>query len=372
MEQIIKEALKTGTISEEELVNIFATNSAKQKWSEQQSFKNKTAKNTVLDKARRYCQITDNKNQTYTIYRIYQNPLPAKWSKMNDGLYKYIIPLLLDVIDSDGQPSTIFTIGKWARAIDLVNPNYYIVKDNKEDYAPDLNIDYKYVYDFYNHVDDMLSYYIKTALDYLKSATCVLTSECFYACFETGEVQQPNQDGYIEHNLKTHIRMMTKEEVEFYAKCVEETDKAHNIINEQERYYSNRAAIWHNTLNRKLYKERRIKFVFKSYMVTKMHEDRRKYIRSLYGTSSGNTLRKRLSTAFSEKIIDNADKRFAKDYEKMLERKYDDVNAEGYHDIFDRACKILVLNKAKLLDDFWALENEANKYKLEGNITYES
>ena len=90
-----KEDIKTGKITEKELVELFGSDAVKKSYSELEKFKGHQ-KNDTLKKISRYCDIKDLGNRIYKINKVYDYPLPSNFNKMNKSLYKYIVPLVLN------------------------------------------------------------------------------------------------------------------------------------------------------------------------------------------------------------------------------------------------------------------------------------
>lgn len=93
-----KENIKTGKITERELVQLFGSDAQKKSYKENGRFIG-NYKNTIFKKINKYCKIEEcdkeDGRRMYNITDIYAYPLPSNFNKMNQSLYQYIVPLLL-------------------------------------------------------------------------------------------------------------------------------------------------------------------------------------------------------------------------------------------------------------------------------------
>ena len=141
-----KSDIKTGIITESELVNLFGSDAQKKSYIEKGKFIG-TYKNALFKKLNKYCEIKpvkkkNSKENLYKITKVYDYPLPSNYDKMQKSIYKYIVPLILNSLINghDKNNSIEITVGKWAREINMVNHNYNLVKYNKEDGSKETQI----------------------------------------------------------------------------------------------------------------------------------------------------------------------------------------------------------------------------------------
>ena len=137
--------IKTGRITERELVNLFGSDTQKKSYKKNGKFVS-SYKSALFKKVNKYCSIEEREKvdgrRIYEITEVYEHPLPSNFNKMNKSLYRYIVPLILsDLINGHDQNNSIdITVGKWAREINMVNKNYNLLKYNREDSSKEFQI----------------------------------------------------------------------------------------------------------------------------------------------------------------------------------------------------------------------------------------
>lgn len=310
---------KSGKITEQELIEIYGSDSQKKSYLENGHFVGANKK-TFLNKVSRYCKIKDLGNRTYKITEIYKYPLPTNFNKMNQSLYQYIVPLLLtNLINGHDEHNKIdITVGKWAREINMVNRNYNLVKYNKEDASKETQYSLNTINEFYDKADDMINWYITNALDYLKSAGLVIWREVHRVNKEISNGESDiDENGNVNIDISIDSHQASEEEMEYYSQCIAIADKVANIENANERYYSKKAKLFGEALKKELYK-RKIKCVYKTYEAYYVNLDKCKFILSKFGKLNMDKLLKNFNKEFTDMIIGNAEKRFDKYPDKYL------------------------------------------------------
>ena len=270
---------------------------------------------------------------------------------MQKSLYKYICPLILNyLIDNEYNEDRKIdiTVGKWSREINMVNKNYNLVKYNKEDTAKETQYPIDLIYEFIDKTDDMLNHYITTALDYLKSAGLIIWRDVYRINVEVSDKENITIDEKGEVSLPLHIesRQASKEDMQYYSECIEIADKAANINNATERYYSKKSKRFNDVLKRELYK-RKIKCVYKTYEAYYIDLDKCKYILNQFEYTDKKKLVKDFNDEFTNMILENASKRFNKFPGKYLYCNGEDdyiVRQEGM-------CEMTIANETEYLGD---------------------
>lgn len=314
-----RENIKTGKITEQDLVELFGSDSQKKSYEENGKFIG-NYKKTLLKKAERYCNIKDYGNRTYRISKIYPYPLPSNFNKMNTSLYQYIVPLLLtSLIDGHDKNNKIdITLGKWAREINMVNRNYNLVKYNKEDTSKETQYPLDTINEFYSKSDDMIEWYIVNALDYLKSAGLIIWRDVYRINREvSSEKVNIDENGNIYADISIESHQASKEEMEYYSQCVDIADLAAKIENASERYYSKKAKLFNETLKKELYK-RKIKCVYKTYEAYYVNLDKCRFVLSQFGALDIDKTIKKFNEEFTSMLVGNAGKRFEKKPDKYI------------------------------------------------------
>lgn len=86
--------IETGKVTEKEFVEMFGSETLKESYKKNGHFVG-CNKKTLLSTAARYCHYKKLGLRKYEITDVYKYPLPTNFSKMNNSLYGYIIPLIL-------------------------------------------------------------------------------------------------------------------------------------------------------------------------------------------------------------------------------------------------------------------------------------
>lgn len=345
------EKIKLGEITEQELVDLFGSDAQKKSYKENGRFVS-AYKTAILKKVNKYCAIKEmnksnnpNVKTSYEITEVYKYPLPSNFNKMNKSLYKYIIPLILDKLihGHDATNSIDITVGKWAREINMINHNYNLIKYNREDGSKEFQIQMNEMNEFYDKSDQMISYYIENALDYLKSAGLIIWRQVNRVTVEESEVGRViNSDGKIEVNITTSSHQASKEEMDYYSKCISIADKEANIENASERYYSYKAKVFQAALKRELYKQK-IKCIYSTYEAYYVHLDKCMSLLEKFGEYNSKTMIDEFNKEFSNMLVENAGIRFDKNKAKYL------LDKDEYLLSFENLCEITIDNNTEYL-----------------------
>lgn len=340
--------IKIGKISESELVNLFGSEAQKKSYNEHGKFVSKY-KTSLLKKVKKYCDLKEYKKEngrmTYTISKVYSHPLPSNFNKMNKSLYKYIVPLILDtlVYEHDKNNSIEITVGKWARVINMVNSNYNLIKFNKEDTSKEFQIRINEINEFFDKSDHMINWYIENALDYLKAAGLIIWREVNRVTIEESDGKSTiDENGNVEVNVNITSHQASKEEMEYYSKCIAIADKEAGIESAGERYYSTKSKHYQEVLKRELYK-RKIKYIYSTYEAYYVHLDRCEELLKQFDFSDKNKLINDFNKEFSDMMIENAGVRFDKNAAKYL------LSKENYLLSFENLCEMTIDNETEYL-----------------------
>lgn len=340
--------IKTGKITEKELVESFGSPAQKQSYTQNGHFIGKYKK-SLLDKVSRYCNIRECPGRMYMISEVYPYPLPANFNKMNKSLYQYIIPMLLTtLVDGHDKNRKIdITLGKWAREINMVNHNYNLVKYNKEDTSREIQYPVDTINEFYNKADDMVEWYITNALDYLKSAGLIIWRDVYRINEEVADgTAVIDENGNVTTGISIRNHQASKEEMEYYSHCVDIADKAAGIENAGERFYSKKSKIFNDILKRELYK-RKIKCVYKTYEAYYVNLDKCRFVLGQFGKINVGRLVKKFNREFTGMLSENAGKRFDKSPQKYV---FHD-SKDDYKLCFQGLCKMVINKDTEYLGD---------------------
>lgn len=345
-----KEKIKIGKITESELVELFGSDSQKKSYEENGKFVS-AYKTAIFKKINKYCKVEElgkeNGRRTYEITEVYNYPLPSNFEKMNKSLYQYIVPLLLtSLINGHDENNKIdITLGKWAREINMVNKNYNLVKYNKEDSSDTFQYPIDTINEFYNKADDMIDWYITNALDYLKSAGLIIWRDVYRINTEisTGQVSI-DQNGNVFTDISIDSHQASKEEMEYYSKCISIADSIAGINNASDRYYSKNSKWFNEVLKEELYK-RKIKCVYKTYEAYYVNLDKCKFVLNRFGDLKFNQLIKDFNKEFTNMIVENAEKRFDRNPNNYVHCS----DKNDYRLCFEGLCEVTVNSDTEYL-----------------------
>lgn len=348
------EKIRTGKFTEKELVELFGSDAQKKSYKKNGHFVSKY-KTSLFKKINKYCVIEErekeNRKHTYEITEVYKYPLPNNFTKMQKSIYKYICPLILNYLienEHSKNKRISITVGKWARKIDMVNRNYCLVKYNKEGTAKEIQYPIELISEFIDKTGDMIDYYITTALDYLQSAGLIIWRETYHLNIEVSYTENVviDENGNVSLPLQIINRQANNEEMMYYDKCVNIADKAANIKNYTERYYSKKSKLFNEVLKRELYK-RGIKRVYRTYETYYIDPDKCKFILNQFPQTDRKKLINDFNEEFTTMIIENASKRFNKFPGKYL---YCD-GEDDYIQCQKGLCEMTICNETEYLGD---------------------
>lgn len=322
-------------------------------------------KKALIEKMERYCDIKDCGNRKYTITKIYQYPLPANFNKMNRSLYQYIVPLLLTTLlkGHDKNRKIDITLGKWAREINMVNHNYNLVKYNREGTAQEIQYPLEVIDEFYDKADDMIDRYITNALDYLKKAGLIIWREVYVINKEVSNDKAIiDENGIVHTEISMKSHQASKEDMEFYSKCISIADQFAGINNAGERYYSKKASVFNSVLKRELYK-RKIKCIYKTYEAYYISLDKCKALLNQFHVSTMDKLIQNFNSAFTDMLVGNAEKRFNKAPERYT--IYD--GEKDYKLCFSGLCDMVINKNTEYLGERISKKTLEDNYTLKVN-----
>lgn len=361
-----KEKIKTGYVTEKELVELFGSDAQKKSYDENGRFVSKY-KASLFKKINRYCKIheceKENGRRTYEITEIYDYPLPANFNKMNQSLYQYIVPLLLtSLINGHDEHNKIdVTVGKWAREINMVNRNYNLVKYNREDASKETQYSLSTINEFYDKADNMIDWYITNALDYLKSAGLIIWREVHRVNEEKSSVENIiDENGNVNVDISIDTHQASEEEMEFYSQCISVADKTARIENAGERYYSKKSKLFGEVLKRELYKKK-IKCVYKTYEAYYVNLDKCRFVLQQFGKLDMDNLISDFNKEFTNMLVGNAEKRFDKYPDNYLTY----ATKNDYSLTFQGLCEITVDKNTEYLGNRIREKNISDEYTLQ-------
>lgn len=313
-----KSSLRTGVISEKVLVSTFGTPKQIGIYEDNGRFISSN-KYTILKSASRYAEIKDLGNKRYEVVSVYRYILPTNMAKMQTGIYKYIIPLMLNKIvnERDQYQKVNFTNIKWARAIEMINNNYSPMRYHKNDIVEKFDFDNKDVCEYFDKVDTQIQYYIQQTLKYLESTGLVKWYKVNVVCIADSNIDTDLKNGKINFNidLKKDFRRATEEETEYILKCKRKAMKAAKINdkNENECYWGKKANVYLSEYS-KLLLEKGILYSYDTYEAFCLDSDidNLKFIMNQFEIGSSKNFLKEFNEEFKSNIVENSKKRYSK------------------------------------------------------------
>lgn len=319
------------SISEKRLVEIFGTPPIQERYELRKKLDGRDKKR-VLEIACNFCVIKDYGNKHYYISKVYQNPKPLNFDKMNNDIYQYLCPIILNIVTSDNYKEDAVKLYKWAIMTKMINENYYYVKDYPNTSMEQFYIKPRPFRDFFTRCESAIEYYIPKAFKYLQDADLITFNEVYY--------YKPNKsmievDGVKYKAIKSPKPVRaTADDVLFYFDCLKNADIDVDIKKSKERYFGSKSKIYKNTLSQKL-AERDILYFYKTYECRVVNKDRCIAVMEMFDF---NDIHTKLNQIFTEKLLANATNCRKNDKEE---------NRKEYLDDFADMCDIAINHKTE-------------------------
>lgn len=359
----MKSKLKIGIISEKKLIEYCATDKQREKYNNNGHFVS-DLKNAVLKNASLQYEIKDLGNREYEIIKIYDYKLPSCINKLHNGLYQYIVPLMLSKIinERDQYNKVNFTFYKWARLIDMINNNYYPIKKNKVQYSKELNIDENTLEEYFTRVDDSIQYYIFNALEYLRKSGVIQWYKVPMICIRHINVDDkvPNDKHNIDVQLSYETRRATEEETKYSLECIDKIKEELHLENLSQCFFGKHAQKFANRL-KILLRKKDIEYFYDTYEAYCVGQNIKKCknILDTYNISEPDKFIIDFNKEFKNNIISLAEKRYTK-----LSDSFDD----NYIDYFKQLCDITIDSNSKRIKYITAEDKTDIKEILSENI----
>ena len=291
------------TITEEELVSRFGTQSQKEYFQEHGKLDG-SYKQNILAKAEKYCNVRQLRNGNYSLTKQRSVPINPEYIKSATGLYQYTCPLILDYIMNSSYEKTIVGTVSLAEKSKIVSEYYKSIK-GKPDLAIDsFKLNEAMAYDYLKHMTTSLNYYIEQTLKYLKQMQLIIYNSRHLVMRSNARVVG-TANGKVEVQfVNQKPSLATDEEMAAYKDAVEQADIYAETKNASERYYSDKAEKWrerfHGVLN-----QYGITNVVEVYEIWTLHPDKCQEYRNAFEEDI-NVLIRGLSKEFKNKLCNNA------------------------------------------------------------------
>lgn len=354
-------------ITEAELVERFGTSKQKESYKNNNGFVGGKQRATLMDEVSRFMKIKPLTNKRYQVTSLLPYEIPKKFPQMNSELYQYVIPVILNKLINgrDEKNKVIFTIGKWARYLDMVNSNYDLVKYNINVAVDNVFTEYSgnEIFDFFMKADGVIDNCIKTSLEYLAKTGAIAWNPILRICYETVDpestVIDPVTNKYIM-GIKTDDHTATDEEREYYYQCMRIADLAADITNSSERYYSYKSRKYNEVLTQEL-RKKNIKFVYQTYEAFYLNADKCNFLYSLFKIKDIEKTRLKLNLELIKRITANAKTRYKNNPEKYISYR----NQSSYVFFYADMCDAVIKYDQESLKDRMMLEDvDTEKFDL--------
>lgn len=294
------------TLTEQEFVERFGTEKQKEYFAEHGKLQ-KSYKQSILQRAEKYCTVKQLKNGKYNITKQKQVPLNPEYIKSATGLYQYTCPLVLDYILNSNSDKTIIGTVSLAQKSHIVSEHYKTVRHSPDLTSEAFKLNEEVSYDCIKHMADTLNYHIEQTLKYLKQMQLIVYTTN-YLVFKSEFSQVVLDDGTVTtQRINYPPFIATDEEMKIYRKAVEEADIYAGTTKASERYYSKKAEEWNRRFHEVLLKYG-ITNMCEVYEIWTVHHDKCVEYRNMFE----NDIKKivfNLAKDFKNKLIANALKR---------------------------------------------------------------
>lgn len=264
---------------------------------------------------------------------MYDDPLPENIKKMKNGIYDYLIPVLLTLLlnHKDKYNNFNFTVLNFANTIKMINDNYIPMSKNIEYTNDKLKISKNMLIEYFKRIDNLIAYYITHAMDLLKDADIAKWKEYYMLCViqtDTHLKLQPfgsvSNKYKVDSHVSTSYRLATQEEIDWIDNLKNKIQEILKINTVSECYFGKKSDKYKVMFQTELLK-RDILFDFKMYQLQyqQKSELKTKLLLNTYDEQTEPQRINELNKAFQDLINKTAEKRYNKDVSKYSNRYTD-------------------------------------------------
>lgn len=209
-------------------------------------------KQTLLRRAYRKYEIVDIGNGKYEILRKREVELPHSFYDLNNGLYKYLAPMILKKIlyDYNEDNSLVVTKFRYAHHIGMINNNYTLIKKYKTSAVEKYNFEKDNIYDYYKYVDSSIKYYLDNTLDKLKKCGVIDYEKRYAICYR--KIKNTHNISKINIGFKDYYKPISNEENRIYNDLEQRVMKELGISTLQQAYFSRKSSKFRERLKNEL------------------------------------------------------------------------------------------------------------------------
>ena len=264
-----------GIIDNVKLVEYFGTDKNKLYFLKNKKI-NTSLKNTLLKRACCKCEIEDLGGGKYDIKKIRDEEIPYNVYVLNNGMNKYLAPMILNKIlyDYSENNAYVTTIFNYANTIGMTNKNYSYIKKYKTSATNKYNLEIDNVYSYYKYVDNSIKYYISSTLENLKKCGVIKYDDPYMIIYRNAK--DLHDISTINISYKDSCRIATSLEVRHHTDIEARIRKDMNINSDKEAFFSNKSSeykkrllneLMNNPLKTETGEEIVILLLFKGYRI---------------------------------------------------------------------------------------------------------
>jgi len=323
MVRITLKLTEQGIVSLEEIVNRFGSPKIKDTYNKTGRLVTKNKQN-VLQKLSRHCEYKELANNRFRIIRIYENPIPTAYYKLNEGFYKYLAPIVLIKLleEHDETNKILLPLMDYAQHIEMINRNYTLLKYNQDSEVveKELKIEPAHIRDYFEKVDDNIKYYIQRCLEQLESADVLKWYKIPMIRKKKVSVSTDSKNNPVIHCEYEDVRA-TSEEVSYFNEVFEKVREELHIQSKSECFYGRKAFDFCLKLT-EILKEKNIMYFYDCYEIYHTSLERCNNLLQLFENHDNrDVLINQFNEKFEEIICVNAEKRHTKELEKEQSSK---------------------------------------------------
>jgi hypothetical protein len=234
----------------------------------------------------------------------------------NNNIYgEDIKQLLLLMMASSMDNEIILPISILLNKLSMTNYNYSLGRRNQDKLSEVLEIDEKYVHEFYDTTHSNLKRTLENNLNLLDRKSLLRWQTVRMICKKVAVVQYNEFDeieidvdtNKVQYNIKEEYSVATKEQDLIILEAENEILEEMKLEDINDVFRHSATEVFYNKVNKIISKKANIKYYFNGY---KLIFNRNKVIKELekYGEDLNN-IRKQLNNKVKEKLFDNAIKR---------------------------------------------------------------
>ena len=306
--------LKAGRYTEIKLVDMVCTEAQKRSYYRKNKFANNKQREMFLERLSCYCTFEIDESNKYRIKTVFEFPKVAAETKIHNGIYRYLAPLILNnLLSNENGRSIVFSSNTLAADCSMVNQNYPVMKFNQEAVETDLNIPEKQVAEYFAKSDGSIDYYIRKCLKYLEATNCLVFNEVhLIKTYKEETESDPESNAIIKRRKYSDLHVASKEEMDLYTLLVEMATEETGVRNNCDKWYG-KTAIQYRTELSKLLKKNRIKYVVKGFEVWKINTNRCRDILDSFSDKSIMEYQQGIGFILKSMIDSNAEQRKLQD-----------------------------------------------------------